>query len=61
MKTLFIIFTSFVCFSCISTNPNTEIVNTGITNVSNMFNERGFYKSNGFSFDEQEIINDFNG
>ena len=26
-----------------------------------MFNERGFYKSNGFSFDEQEIINDFNG
>ncbi|MCB0728085.1 MAG: hypothetical protein KDD00_11515, partial [Ignavibacteriae bacterium] len=29
--------------------------------VSNMFNERGYYKSNGFSFDEQEIINDFNG
>jgi len=26
-----------------------------------MFNERGFYKSNGFSFDEQELINDFNG
>jgi RHS repeat-associated protein len=29
--------------------------------VSQMFNERGFYKSNGFSFDENEIINDFNG
>lgn len=29
--------------------------------VSDMFNERGYYKSNGFSFDEQEIINDFNG
>jgi YD repeat-containing protein len=32
-----------------------------LKDVSNMFNERGFYKSNGFSFDEQEIINDFNG
>lgn len=29
--------------------------------VSSMFNERGYYKSNGFSFDEQELINDFNG
>lgn len=29
--------------------------------VSQMFNERGFYKSNGVSFDENEIINDFNG
>jgi hypothetical protein len=33
----------------------------GVTDIANMFNERGFYKSNGFSFDEQEIINDFNG
>ena len=24
--------------------------------VSSMFNERGFYKSNGFSFDEQEML-----
>ena len=32
-----------------------------LKDVSNMFNERGFYKSNGFSFDDQEIINDFNG
>ncbi len=32
-----------------------------LKDVSNMFNERGYYKSNGFSFDEQEIINDFNG
>ncbi|HMQ70402.1 MAG TPA: hypothetical protein PKC58_15605, partial [Ignavibacteria bacterium] len=32
-----------------------------LKDVSNMFNERGFYKSNGFSFDESEIINDFNG
>ena len=29
--------------------------------VSQMFNERGFYKSNSVSFDENEIINDFNG
>jgi hypothetical protein len=29
-----------------------------LKDVSNMFNERGYYKSNGFSFDEQEIIND---
>jgi len=33
----------------------------GITNIANMFNERGYYKSNGFSFDDQEIVNDFNG
>src|SRR4030095_8000660 len=29
--------------------------------VSQMFNERGFYKSNSFSPDGNEIINDFNG
>ncbi|MBZ0201583.1 MAG: hypothetical protein K8I03_01050 [Ignavibacteria bacterium] len=29
--------------------------------VSQMFNERGYYKSSSFSFDENEIINDFNG
>lgn len=29
--------------------------------VSQMFNERGFYKSNGFTADESEIINNFNG
>lgn len=28
---------------------------------SALFNERGFNKSNGFTYDEQEIINDFNG
>lgn len=33
----------------------------GLTDIANMFNERGYYKSNVFSFDEQEIINDFNG
>ena len=32
----------------------------GITNIANMFNERGFYKSNGFSIDDQEVVNDFN-
>ncbi|MCI0450264.1 MAG: hypothetical protein L0Y79_10860 [Chlorobi bacterium] len=32
-----------------------------INDVSQMFNERGYYKSNSFSFDENEIINDFNG
>jgi hypothetical protein len=32
-----------------------------LKDVSNMFNERGFYKSSGFSFDDEEIINDFNG
>lgn len=36
-------------------------VDYGVTDIANMFNERGFYKSNGFSFDENEIINDFNG
>ncbi len=29
--------------------------------ASQMFNERGFYKSNSFSFDDNEIISDFNG
>ncbi|MBK9334709.1 MAG: hypothetical protein IPM96_20480 [Ignavibacteria bacterium] len=37
-----------------------DVVN-GVTDIANMLNERGFYKSNGFSYDEQEIINDFNG
>ncbi|MBZ0204397.1 MAG: RHS repeat protein, partial [Ignavibacteria bacterium] len=32
-----------------------------VSDVSQMFNERGFYKSNSFSFDDNEIINDFNG
>ncbi len=32
-----------------------------VRDAGNMFNERGFYKSNGFSFDEQAIVNDFNG
>lgn len=32
-----------------------------VGDASQMFNERGFYKSNGCSFDESEIINDFNG
>ena len=32
-----------------------------LKDVSGMFNERGYYKSNSFSFDDQEIINDFNG
>lgn len=34
---------------------------SGITNFAGMFNERGYYKSNEFSFNEQEIVNDFNG
>lgn len=29
--------------------------------VSGMFNERGYYKSNSVSYDENEIISDFNG
>ena len=29
--------------------------------VSGMFNERGFYKSGSVTYDENEIINDFNG
>ena len=32
-----------------------------ISDASQMFNERGFYKSNSYSFDDNEIINDFNG
>jgi len=32
-----------------------------LKDVSNMFNERGYYKSSGFTFEDQEIINDFNG
>lgn len=27
-----------------------------LTDIANMVNERGFYKSNGFSFDEQESL-----
>lgn len=40
---------------------NPPSIGNELKDVSNMFNERGFYKSNGFSFDDQEIINDFNG
>lgn len=32
-----------------------------IKDVSGLFNERGFYKANGLSFNEEEIINDFSG
>jgi len=32
-----------------------------LSDVSQMFNERGFYKSNGFTADESELINNFNG
>lgn len=32
-----------------------------LKDVSGLFNERGFYKSNGFSFNEEEIVNDFSG
>jgi hypothetical protein len=32
-----------------------------IGDVSGMFNERGFVKSNSYSYEENEIINDFNG
>ncbi len=62
MKSFIFILLSIVLFSCVSTNFR-EVSNepTGVTGIANMFNERGFYKSNGFSFDEQEIINDFNG
>lgn len=42
--------------------PDAPAVPTyGMTDIANMYNERGFYKSNGFSIIEQEIINDFNG
>lgn len=34
---------------------------TPLKDLSQMFDERGYVKSNGFSFDEQEIISDFNG
>lgn len=40
---------------------NPPSIGNELKDVSSMFNERGFYKSNGFSFDDQEIINDFNG
>lgn len=33
----------------------------GSKDVSGMFNERGYQKSSSVNFDEQEIINDFNG
>ncbi|MCB1177497.1 MAG: hypothetical protein KDK36_07965, partial [Leptospiraceae bacterium] len=36
-------------------------VTSPLKDVSGMFNERGYFKSNSFSFDDQEIINDFNG
>jgi RHS repeat-associated protein len=31
------------------------------TDVSGMFNERGYYNSNSVSYDENEVISDFNG
>ncbi|MBV6480298.1 MAG: hypothetical protein HGGPFJEG_03174 [Ignavibacteria bacterium] len=33
----------------------------GLTDIANMFNERGYYKSNNSGFNEQEIINNFSG
>ena len=38
-----------------------SVAYNGITNAANMFNERGFYKSGGFNFDNNDIVNDFNG
>jgi hypothetical protein len=58
LKLFILILLSVVFFSCVSTIPHQETVPTGLTDIANMFNERGFYKSNGFSFDKQEIIND---
>ncbi len=40
-------------------NPPQNIVRP--QDLGSMFNERGFMKSNSVSYDEQEIINDFNG
>jgi RHS repeat-associated protein len=34
---------------------------TPIPDLSQMFNERGYMNSNGFSLDESEIVNDYNG
>lgn len=36
-------------------------VSSPLKDVSGMFNERGYFKSNSSSFDDQEIVNDFNG
>jgi hypothetical protein len=47
-----------------TTHPDSadlSAADNGITNAANMFNERGFYKSGGFNFDNNEIVNDFNG
>jgi YD repeat-containing protein len=40
-------------------NPPQNIIRP--QDLGGMFNERGFMKSNSVSYDEQEIINDFNG
>ena len=61
MKLFISLLLSVVFLSCVSTIPHQETVPTGLTDIANMFNERGYYKSNAISQDEQEIINDFNG
>lgn len=61
MKLFIPLFLSVVFLSCVSTIPHQETVPTGLTDIANMFNERGYYKSNAISQDEQEIISDFNG
>lgn len=43
-----------------SLEDNPSPIETG-PDVSGMFNERGFYKSNSVSVDENEFISDFNG
>jgi RHS repeat-associated protein len=63
---LFIIGISII-LSFSSFNNNTKYSNKKLTDewalkdVSGMFNERGYYNSNSVSFDENEIISDFNG
>ena len=43
------------------TTADNPLSSTVQLSMSGMFNERGFSTSNSFSFDENEVINDFNG
>ncbi len=42
-------------------DSNDNSVSSPAQDVSGMFNERGYFSSNSVSYDENEVINDFNG
>jgi RHS repeat-associated protein len=62
LQAIIILIISFFLFIINSGSTNKNQQNDwALSDVSGMFNERGYYNSNSVSVDENEIISDFNG